>query len=810
MNKRLNLLVPAFILLNALSTQARNITATPGKLYFTENKGQIKDQDNHPRKDVQFGMHAPGMNMFIGDGQLHYQFCHSTSNFTKTFAASKSMQAGTDAGQGHTETYRMDVELLGADKKVIAVPGEEQSYYENYYTPGCPETGVQVHTYNKITYKDVYPHIDWVISIKGNRPEYEFIVGPGGDASKIRLKYSGQKSLSINADGSITAVTPMGTIKEQAPICYLSGKGIKDGLLPSSFRLQDNILSYELQGHGSFVIDPVVEWGTYYGPDSSSNEFYMLSCDDSAHIYACGLTYGGNAGTISTTGSYQSTLNGGTDAFLVKFDSSGNRIWATYYGGTNSDWGTAVTCDNSGNVYLGGNTESTDHMATPGCQQSVYGGGLWDGFIAKFTAGGFRLWGTYCGGSGANTPGSIVCDLFGHVYMGGVTGDGNNIATAGSYQPTYGGGYDCFLVQYDATSGLRQWGTYYGGSGSDLGGVICSDGNFVYITGSTTSAGMASVGSHQTALAGATDAFVAKFNSSCVRIWSTYYGGSSGEDAGSVACDGDGNIYLFSTTSSDTGIASHGAAQLTRGGLIDAFVASFEPEFGVRLWGTYYGGPAAENIDNSRICGDNTNHVYVVGYTASTSGISTAGAWQTTYAGGPEDGFLAEYDNTGALLWSTYFGGEGQDVPMSVAFDGLNPYIAGYTNSATNIATPGSYLDHGGGASFYSQSFLAKFYTPISPTLSTANLQPSLDGVRMFPIPNNGAFTLNGNIGSYTGQLTISVTDATGKTIMNNSVQVHNGQLNEKLNTGNVPTGIYFLKISVANNNSRVIRFVKE
>ena len=815
MTKMNKIVSTAFVLLNSIAIQAKNApTTNRGGLYFVENKGQVKDQHDRQRKDVQYSVQAPGMNIFIGNGQIHYQFCKSRIDISAILASSRTLTPlPASQAKPQTESYRMDVALLNANKHIQVVAEEEQPYYENYYTPGVPAQGLQVHTYRKVTYKDVYPGIDWVIKTNGNKLEHEFVVGPGGDASKIKLQYSGQTSLSLNGDGSITAVTPMGIIKEQAPVCYLAGKGMKDGILPSSFRLQGNVLSYDLQGSGPLVIDPLVEWGTYYGPDSSSNEFYRIASDDSAHIYACGLTYGGNAGTISTTGSYQSTYNGNADAFLVKFDSSGNRIWATYYGGTGEDWGVAVTCDHAGGVYMAGNTTSSTDMTTAGCVQPVYGGGLWDGFIAKFTAGGFRLWGTYCGGSGANTPGSIVCDNFGNVYMGGVTGDANNIATAGSYQPAGGGNYDCFLEQYDVTTGLRNWGTYYGGAGAEAGGVICTDGNFIYITGSTTStSGLATAGCHQIALAGATDDFVAKFNVSGGRVWGTYYGGSSSEDPAAVVCDNTGYIYLFGSTSSDTGIATTGAAQIARGGLTDAFLAKLEPELGNSVWGTYYGGPQAENTTDSRIAVDNLNNVYTTGYTSSTSGIASAGAWQPIYGGDPEDGFFAKYNGNGVQVWSTYYGGEGQDVGMSTGFDGLNVYIAGYTNSATNIATPGSYLDHGGGATFYTQSFLAKFYTPIdSLTLGAGGLQQSLNQVTIFPVPNNGSFTLSGTIGNYNGAIAISVTDATDKMILRKSVQVHNGILQEHIDAGSdLPTGIYFLKVVGDNNASRVLRFVKE
>ncbi len=687
---------------------AKTFTAnTTQKLCFLENKGQVQDQHHGARKDIQYVLAAPGMSVFIGDAQLHYQFSNIVRATSAVSAPGASRFSDMDK-QTSVSTYRMDVALVGANTHAEVIAEEPQAYYENYYLAGCPDKGIRAHAFGKLIYKNVYRGIDWVVRVKGNKLEHEFIVGPGGNAADIKLKYNGQSSLKINEDGSITATTPMGTVTEHAPVCFRAAGGI----VPSSFRLQGNTLSYQTDGYyHALVVDPVLDWGTYYGPDTSTSPFYAVACDAMFHVYGAGFTYAASA--IATTGTFQAVFGGDQDAYLVKFDSSGNRLWATYYGGTGTDIGYSVACDSTG-VYLGGTTSSHTGIATPGAQQTTYGGGTRDCFLARFTTDGARMWGTYLGGSGDNIPGSIACDAHWHVYISGVTTDGTNTATAGSFQPTHSGGYDDFLVQYDS-SGLRQWGTYYGGGGDEFGGVVCSDGNYAYICGWTNSTtGMATSLSHQTTLAGSSDAFLAKFDMTGSRVWGTYFGGALDETTGGITCDGDGSIYLLGNTQSDAGISTAGSFQPARGGMIDAFLAKFDPEQGLLDWATYYGGPAEEQTTYSRIICDDSLNVYIAGYTASLTGIASAGAWQDTFGGADEDAFLAKYNTAGIQYWSTYYGGNGTDEAKGLAFDGKAVYICGNTNSANNIATPGALQPSGGGGLYYYQGFLARFSDYVS------------------------------------------------------------------------------------------------
>jgi hypothetical protein len=522
--------------------------AAASDLCFIENKGQIRDQNGATRADIQYELQAPGMNLFVGNGALHYQFSKTTFPGQKDIKLQHSKDAITaqmadvaNILEATTATYRVDVALIGGNEHAKVVAEHGQAYFENYFTTGCPTGGVQAHTFKKITYQDVYPGIDWVLLVKDGKLEHEFRVKAGGNPKAIRLQYYGQTRLNVNKDGSLTAETPMGTIKEHAPVCYASADY---GILPSGYRLNKNVLSYDVANKDNIVIDPALEWGTYYGPDSTTTTMYSIVSDDSAHIYASGLTWAATG--IATSGSYQAVFGGSTDAFLVKFDSLGHRKWATYYGGSGSDWAQGMACDRAGNIYVGGTTSSFTGISTAGTQQVAYSGG-WDCFLARFDTAGVLQWGTYLGDRPDEYSASVACDAAGHVYISGVTNSAANIASAGSFLATAPGGHNAFLVQYDAATGLRSWGTYYGGTEDDYSGGICTDKyNNVYLSGySASPTGIATAGTWQDTMRGSSDAYLAKFDVSGTRLWASYYGGEHQETAGAVVCDSFGNPFML-------------------------------------------------------------------------------------------------------------------------------------------------------------------------------------------------------------------------------------------------------------------------
>ena len=105
----------------------------------------------------------------------------------------------------------------------------------------------------------------------------------------------------------------------------------------------------------------------------------------------------------------------------MKFNNSGERLWATYYGGSSNDYGYAICTDNSSNIYITGETSSTDFptQTLTGAYNQAASGGSSDAFILKFNSSGARLWATYYGGSGWDFVRSICTDNSDNLYITG-------------------------------------------------------------------------------------------------------------------------------------------------------------------------------------------------------------------------------------------------------------------------------------------------------------------------------------------------------------------------------------------------------
>ncbi len=698
-----------------------HIYAAP-PLSFIENKGQVTDQYGNSRPDIQFKLGSPGLNIFVGAGQIHYQWAKPVDN--QSGVANPAIDAGgsrtSDPDQASSltsslyEGYRMDVTLIGAGKPTKITTQGQQDYRERYYLPQFGGKDNIARSYQKITYENVYPNIDWVLYIKNGYLEYDFVVKPGGNIADIRLKYSGASSLEIDVNGDLTAVTPMGNITERAPYSFLEN-GTK---VASSFTLKDKEIGFktgDFNPRSLLTIDPTIHWTSYYG-GSGLDMVNNITCDASGNVYATGNTQG--SGNIATVGSHQEIFKGGLyDVFLAKFNSKGQRVWATYYGGPDEDQGRGITFDRHNGIYLCGSTRSAIDIATANSYQATYGGSQ-SAFLAKFDTAGVRHWATYYGGgSTSENSYAVTCDTSTNVYMVGTTKSLTGIATASSYQPAFGGGVDHFIVKFDS-SGTRQWGTYYGDTKNEMTGcsITYDYRGCIYVAALTQSTDkIATANGFQTTLGGVTDAYVAKFNEAGQRQWATYYGGPNSEymlGNNLISTDDSGNVYLGFHTNSLTGIATTGSHPDALVGRLDCGLVKFDAD-GKRQWATYYGGldPAGGPDQLAGILCDD-NYIYLTGYTRSPDGIATSG--QDTILKS-DDAFLTKFDNAGVLQWGTYYGGSSAENTYSIAMDGLGSlYICGITQSKDLPGASNSFQDTFAGLA---DGFLVKFcaYAPNIP-----------------------------------------------------------------------------------------------
>ncbi len=337
-------------------------------------------------------------------------------------------------------------------------------------------------------------------------------------------------------------------------------------------------------------------------------------------------------------------------------------------------------------------------------------------------------WSTYYGGTTDEYGFTVATDTSGGAYIAGWTTSTGNIATAGTHQTSISGSRDAFVARFSKTC-ARLWGTYYGGTGNDdFFSCTLDTAGFLYAAGITTSSGLASGSAHQSTIGGGKDCILAKFHpANGTRVWATYYGGTQNEGLGaieyqvSVGCDSKNRIYLCGNTQSVGAnvIATSGAAQINltltpsapTSPRADGFLARFD-ENGTRVWGTYYGDTAEDRI--IKIIFDKADNVYVAGETKSPGTyFGTPNRHKATYAGGSSDVFFSKFAPDGKKIWSTYFGGMGNESPEGLAVDAFGfIYMSGSTASNNGISTLGSYMPSKANPSSPEQDcFLTKFDT---------------------------------------------------------------------------------------------------
>lgn len=386
---------------------------------------------------------------------------------------------------------------------------------------------------------------------------------------------------------------------------------------------------------------------------------------------------------VPISGSYNITESNLVSFNIGDYDQSKALIidpeisYSTYLGGSLTDEANAIAVDTQGNAYIVGSTSSTDFPVANALQRN-FGGGPFDVFVAKINPNGNGLvYATYFGGSSIDQGFDIAVDASGSAYITGLT-ISTNFPTKGGLQTQKGGGtFDGFVTKLNPAGNDLVYSTYLGGNDDDQGFslAINSAGN-AFITGSTSSRNFP--GAQNTSLSGPSDSFVTQLNVQGTQIvYSRYLGGSDEEEGSSIVVDSTNNAYITGDTFSNN-FPLQMAIQSSLSGGQDAFLTKLNPN-GTILYSTYFGG--SNNDAGIDVAVDTDNNAYLAG-TSNSTNLLAKSALQRNLAGG-QDAFLTKIDPTGAnLIFSTYLGGQGDDILSSIGLDPLgNVYLAGATFS---------------------------------------------------------------------------------------------------------------------------------
>jgi gliding motility-associated-like protein len=718
---------------------------------FTENRGQINDQNDRPNPDVLYLLNRPGINVQLKKNSFSYDTW--TVEWKKREANEQDLikyrnhPGELDAILSYPvfHFHRVDIELSGSQASPRVIAENPSAEVLNYYLNDRAVCGVR--HYSKVTYKDIYPYIDLEFFIRTNAKagesdfEYQFVVRPGGNPDDIRLKYNGSNGARLK-DGKVVVSVSHGDFSEKIPASFTAENKIPVQVgYKSSARDVFGFTTGKYDKSLTLIIDPWPQllWATYYG-GTFGDEIKGNVTDNLDNVYIAGQS--ASTSNIATAGAHQVSKAGGYDGFVAKLDLSGQRIWGTYYGGNGQDYINDIAIDNTGNLYIAGSTSSTGGIATAGAHQAVLNTGTSneDGFLVKFDNNGIREWGTYYGGTIIDRFFGVAVSAAGNIYASGETNSPLNIATMGTHQPGMASANtETFLVKF-SNSGVREWGTYFGGSDFEFirEGIRLDAMENVFLTGRTNSAsGIATAGTHQQTFGGNYDAYFAKFNTNGILEWATYFGGTEYEEGFDIVLNPAGEIFAVGWTYSNTGIATAGAYNDTYGGLCDGYIAKFSTS-GQLLTGTYLSGSNDDYLGSIDItpAGD----LIISGITRGTTGLATEYVHQDTFMGNQEM-ILFRFNQSLQRIWCTYFGGTLDDNSWDVCVTPLDYiYVCGSTKSLTNISTPGANQEsYGGGTSW--DGYLARF-VDCSMTTTDSHIMPLCYG------DTNGTATITPQFGT--------------------------------------------------------------
>jgi hypothetical protein len=417
------------------------------------------------------------------------------------------------------------------------------------------------------------------------------------------------------------------------------------------------------------------QWATRLAGTGNEASYSIVS-DSQNNLYVTGF-YSSNPLTIyNADGTTFATLalTSATDAFLAKYNSSGQAQWATRIsssGGTGSDQGVQLCIDYSDNVYILG--ISTGTTLTINSYGSVSGGG------------------------------AISLIQYGTLSLTSL-------------------GQCIFIVKYNSSSGQAQWATKIDGNGNYTPYVIKSDySNNIYIVGKYTNqicnisnfVGGGGGGPITTSLYATLDStnnpngtiFITKYNSSGSGLWVTYLASTGNVgNYGGIGIDNSNNIYIASASPAVLTINSFGSiigttinetfyGNINPSGTQSIFLVKFN-QFGIAQWATRIGGTSADFIIyNNSITLDSSQNVYICGgfqsnplsinSFSSVSGgnviVSTFGTLTNT---GTESTYLVKYNSLGQVQWATKCEStisEGYGVITDLY---QNVYMVGYYSSA--------------------------------------------------------------------------------------------------------------------------------
>ncbi|HZM00887.1 MAG TPA: hypothetical protein VFD43_11610 [Planctomycetota bacterium] len=438
---------------------------------------------------------------------------------------------------------------------------------ECHYLLGNEPTGWRSHVrrYASVSYGRWYDGVVVELAADETMTALRIRLEPNCDLEAVRLRIDGSRGMSLE-DGQLVLGTVAGEMRLRSP--RPSG-GTDDALPYEGVRyrlLGENVVGLarpEGTGNEALVIDLQVEWSTYLGGTDAGEYIYAVALDAEDRAVVAGET---RSMTFPTTpGAFDTNWNGGfgvfaNDAFVTCLEADGSAlVFSTFLGGSANEYPHGLGVDPSGSVLLAGWTASPNFPTTAGAWDTSYGGG--DGFVTKLLRDGSGLaFSTYVGGSKSEFLYDLAEFPDGRIAVCGETYSPDFPATAGAFDPTFGGGTSVpngFLAILDARGETLEYGTFMGGRlGDRAHGVTVRPDGTVALAGRAGSPDFpVTPGAFDTAMVpGEGEGFVLVIDTATsVPVYSTFLGpchprGIQAHADGSVIVSGHTSSTQFPTT----------------------------------------------------------------------------------------------------------------------------------------------------------------------------------------------------------------------------------------------------------------------
>lgn len=777
------------------STLSRDYGHLP--LYFIENRGQMA-------KSVKF--HAAGRRHIVGfkeDG-IHFSFSEPEQN--------AAGEEGTPSGQNPGVQRRVVNMIPVGIRPEVRISGmDEREHKVNYFFGSDPKNWLtDIPTYKAVVYHDAYPGIDLKFYADAQQMEYDIIVQAGADPDQVKFQYSGIESLALSEQGDLLIKVPGGDVLVQKkPVIYQEVSGTRmarEGRFKLFESTAEHAYGFEIAGYDRklpLVIDPVLVYTTYLG-GSYTDKANGIAVDSAGCAYIAGDT-----DSISSSDNpfpVKSAAIGTTvpavikAAFVTKLTADGSDIvYSTFIAGSDppsgkdalgSNWtqALAIAVDGSGRAVIGGLTYADWFAITTNAFQKYQNtcnssSCNYTGFVTKLSAAGNALvYSSYLGGLRGDEVLSIALDPAGNVYVGGTTigsGSTNTDFSAFTGNPiiigTPGAGYAGFVTKLTSSDNpTKAYSTVIGGT-NGVTSIAVSGSQLPFFAGATVqtnlpvSLPLLGQATYKVTT-GQETGYVAQLNSEGYGLpFASYLGGDEWTRVESIALDSAGSLYAVGYTLASTASFPITANAFQQSRPEGNYVSTFAAKINVSGSGSQfaystflagngseppYTGPGA--VFKSGIAVDSAGNAYVSGTTTSTD-FPPNPSYER--GGALNNGFLVKLNPSGSgLLYSTYFGGNGDTNVCGLALDSLaNTYVTGFTTATDLLFGNQTFMGGGGDA------FIAKFKSSGS-LVVTINTEAANAGARWRV--DNGAWKTSGTIVSNlaAGQYTVQFSSIAGWT----------------------------------------------